>query len=50
MDDVCLSINILVNLCIKVLELALQSGHTVFSGFLLFIILPLMLIVLLCFQ
>ena len=35
--SVCLSINILVNLvnlCINVLELALQSGHTIFSGFL----------------
>ena len=33
-SPVCPSVNILVNLCVQVLEFALQSGHTVFSSFL----------------
>ena len=31
-NDVCLSVNVLANLFVKVLELPLQSGHTVISG------------------
>ena len=30
-------VHILVNLCVKVFEFALQSGHTVFSGFVFYI-------------